>query len=383
MEYSILKQYDEISPYVNEIASIADKNKASFGFLAKSIYEQMAAKDQLWVVIDDMKELKAYLMFGGTMPSLKISQLYVCPALKRKGIGRTLIDNLKEYALKGHYHTISARVAADLPANKFWEKIGFKIYRQVKGGETTKRIINIRGCSIADNHLFENARKENSVLTPSHPVLTRPSYALDVNLLLDICKKRQGYEQVLNIMQMGFQGGVLICITPEFKLELERKAASFVDDPALKLVNAFPVLNTPGDVSVLSESLRRIVFPDRSLERKSIQNDESDLMHLAYCILSKVSGFVTREKAVLRLSSEIKNRYGTSILSPATNTSAFNSSPTLIPSIESSLNSLKCFFAVTFAFAKCPLTGLFNLFSLTSPNPNCTASYPSFSIVFT
>ena len=64
----------------------------------------------------------------------------------------------------------------------------------------------------------------------------------------------------------------------------------------------------------------------------------------------------------------------TSILSPAANTSAFNSSPTLTFSNESNLNSLKCFLGVTFAFAKCPLTGLLSFFSLISPKPNWTAS---------
>ena len=69
----------------------------------------------------------------------------------------------------------------------------------------------------------------------------------------------------------------------------------------------------------------------------------------------------------------------TSILSPAWNVSALTSVPTSTPSTESTLNSLKCFLGAIFAFAKCPLSGLFNLDSFTSPNPNWIALYPSVS----
>ena len=66
-------------------------------------------------------------------------------------------------------------------------------------------------------------------------------------------------------------------------------------------------------------------------------------------------------------------------LSPSANSVTVNSVPTVIPSTESNLNSLKCFFGAIFAFAKCPFSGLFNLDSFTSPNPNWIALYPSVS----
>ncbi|WVM90514.1 hypothetical protein UMZ34_10570 [Halopseudomonas pachastrellae] len=34
----------------------------------------MAIKDQLWVAVNESRELKGYLMFGGTMPTLKVFQ---------------------------------------------------------------------------------------------------------------------------------------------------------------------------------------------------------------------------------------------------------------------------------------------------------------------
>lgn len=117
-------------------------------------------------------------------------------------------------------------------------------------------------------------------------------------------------------MQIGFQGGFSICITPEFKKELERQTANFSDDPVLRLAEVFPELKGDFDVSAIAESLRQVVFPLRTANRKLAQNDDSDLKHLAYCISAGIGGFVTREKALLRACDEIKERYGVAILSP-------------------------------------------------------------------
>ncbi|MDH0140928.1 GNAT family N-acetyltransferase [Aquipseudomonas alcaligenes] len=316
MEYIILKKFEEVANYVPQVSAIADKNKDSFGFLSKSAYEQMASKGQLWVLIDKARELKGYLMFGGTMPTLKIFQTYACKSVKGQGIGKKLIDALKDFAKEKNYHSIMAKVASDLPANVFWEKNGFPIHRQIKGGETTKRTINVRGYSLTSNDLFGEINKETTGVRPTGPVLKRPIYALDLNLLLDIVKARPGHGKVIKIMQIGFQGEFSICITPEFKKELERQSQNFPNDPVLRLADAFPELQTKLEISEISEPLRNIVFPQRTSTRRSAQNDESDLIHLAYCISAGISGFITREKALLRACNEIKEKYGVAILSP-------------------------------------------------------------------
>lgn len=316
MGYAILKQFDQVSSYVSQVSSIADQNKGAFGFLSASAYEQMASKGQLWVAINNSNELKGYLMFGGTMPTLKIFQVYACRSAKGHGVGKLLVDSLKDHARKTNYHSIIAKVASDLPANIFWERMGFTIYRQIKGGETTRRIINVRGYSLDDNNLFGSLINESRGIRSIGPVLERPIYALDLNLLLDVSKARPGYQKVIKIMQTGFQGIFSICVTPEFKRELERQTSNFSDDPVLRLAEAFPELKTDGDIYAIAEALRKIIFPTRTAARKSAQNDESDLKHLAYCISAGAGGFITRERALLRACSEIKDKHNVSILSP-------------------------------------------------------------------
>lgn len=316
VSYAIWKSYSEVAPYVEQVISIADSNKGAFGFLANSAYERMASKNQLWIVIESETSLVGYLMFGGTMPTLKISQIYVCKSAAGNGIGKMLIRELVDHAKSNHFHTIAARVASDLPANKFWEKVGFKTYRQVRGSEVKKRIINIRGYSLESNDLLGGLGCEQAELTPSGPLLKRPVYALDLNLLIDLVEAREGFEKVTRLIQIGFEGGLSICVTPEFKTELKRHSKNSSDDMLLRLAHVFPELRAGNDIVDVANNLKTIIFPNRDPSGKSATNNQSDLLHLAYCISAGVNGFITHEKALLRFSAEITKKYGVSIFAP-------------------------------------------------------------------
>jgi GNAT superfamily N-acetyltransferase/predicted nucleic acid-binding protein len=316
MGYKILKTPEEVSSYINEIATVADRNRSSFGFLSTSAYEQMALKGQLWVVTDSHKQMKGYLMFGGTMPTLKIFQIYSCPSVKGHGVGALLIKALKEHAKSQNYHSISARVASDLDANAFWEKMGFPIYRQQEGGKTTKRMINVRGYLLHDNDLFGGLAHLTEKVEPSRPILARPIYVLDLNLLMDVLRSRQGHDEIFNLVQMGLRGGLSLFVTPELKEELKRNSSSFSDDPLYKLAGGFPEIKHEASLDDLARKLREVVFPCRATNGKKAQNDESDLLHLAYCIAAGANGFITREKALLRASQDIKYKHGVSVISP-------------------------------------------------------------------
>lgn len=98
MEYAILKSYEAVKPYIPQVTATADKHKNMFGFLADSAYEQMAIKDQLWVAVNESRELKGYLMFGGTMPTLKVFQIYACKTSKGHLLGSKMLSELKKFA---------------------------------------------------------------------------------------------------------------------------------------------------------------------------------------------------------------------------------------------------------------------------------------------
>ncbi len=317
----ILKNYNKVKSFVSKVQFHADQHKTSFGFLPALVYEELALKGQLWVIATKCNtDVAGYLLFGGVYPSLKITQLFANPEHQGLGVGTQLIGELIEHARDNGYLSISARVASDLPANKFWEKVGFKISKQIDGSKTKRRIINIRSYQFPANSLLIETNEENitDLSYIEKPTLSTPIYALDLNPLFDITENREGSSEAKIILQRGFSGLCQICVTPEFKKELSRHSHKFKNDPIMKIAQAIPTCQSAPkeQIETLNSELREIIFPKRSLKGKKTSNDSSDLSHLSYCIAASLTGFITREKAILKNSQTIFEKYKLKIIAP-------------------------------------------------------------------
>lgn len=88
-------------------------------------------------------------------------------------------------------------------------------------------------------------------------------------------------------------------------------------DPLLDFARSLPSLNKMNekDLDSLCLEIHKLVFPNRDKGRKAAKNDRADLRHLAYAIHNKLSGFVTREKAILNARNALLTKYGLDIVS--------------------------------------------------------------------
>jgi len=144
-DIQILKESIQVAPYLDRIVALADTNKKSLGFLTKDAFREQSDRGRLWIAVSrNSDEFMGYLLFGGRYPALKIFQVYVQKPHRKLGVGQKLITALTTWGEKTNYLTVSARVAADLPANWFWERAGFSLVRQESGGKFAGRMINIR-----------------------------------------------------------------------------------------------------------------------------------------------------------------------------------------------------------------------------------------------
>ncbi len=319
----ILKTPDDVSKYADSIMDEADQNKNELGFWPKSAYVEQIEKANLWVCVDDQSRgFMGYLLFGGKYPGLRVYQLFVLDFARGKGIGSKLINGLVEYGENHGYLTITAKVAADLKANKFWGRQGFSIVEQQTGSNTSGRIINKRIRELDSPSLFSSLsdldiqKKEiNYQLTPS---LSNRSYVLDLNIFFDIVKKRKDQDAARIIISAAMNNEIRALVTPEFENELLRHSAGQTD-PVLEFAVSLPKLNVVEDdvIDSIKLELRRIIFAGKPARYKNIQNDESDLTHLAYCVHYRATGFLTREKAILRTASVLSKKYAIDVLSPA------------------------------------------------------------------
>lgn len=323
----VLKIYNDVEPYLEEVQTCADAHRKEFGFLPKVAYQDQALQGKLWVAVDGKGALNGYLMFGGTKPSLKVLQMFIHSDHRGKGIASYLIKELETYGEKHCFLSIKARVAADLKANHFWEKNEFFLAKQVSGGKTTKRIINIRIKELKTPSLFDGSEvridqrltKIQSTDFGNHPILSSPTYAVDLNVFFDLLKKRRYVTDASNVFNAGWNNVVKLCVTPEFISELERTSNDRQADPLLLFVKDLPQLSrvNEADLNTLCLELQDAVFSQRSKGRKAAINDKSDLRHLSYAIFHKLSGFITREKAILNARERLLEKYGLDIVSPS------------------------------------------------------------------
>lgn len=324
--FKLLKKFSDVERYLDTVQRLADENREAFGFLAKSAYLELASKNGLWVVADEQSEYAGHLIFGGRFPSLKVFQVLVAKQHRSSGVGAYLVRSLIDYAQSHSFLSISARVAADLFANKFWERMGFVLIRQEPGGKSTNRVINIRVKELKTPSLLTQmgdtsrptSLSASDAAFTNRPLLSTPSYAFDLNVLFDLIRQRERMSDVEQIVGIALAGKIKLCVTSEFAKELTKRSFNTAADPLLSFARGLPTLPglSPSQVEPLLKELSHIVFPSKAFEKLS-DNDLSDLTHLAECIHHKVFGFITSEKSFLRARDVIQENYDLDIVSPS------------------------------------------------------------------
>ena len=324
VDRSVFRHPDEVLPYVHQVRRLADNHRHQLGFLPESVYEDAAARGNLWIAVDEVSNvLCGYLYFGGQYPRLRVFQVCVHPDHRSSGTARKLVSELTQYGTEHGFLNVTARVSSKLMANRFWQRVGFHIVKQVPGKdpETT---INLYALDLDVPSLFgENIRNRAAIaptvlkIDPRMPVLSTPSYVIDLNVLFDAMRQRDA-GQCARILSAALRHEIRLFVTTEFAEELSRNSEDGSSDPVLAFARELPVLSR-----VESKRLWRVVTEIRGLlasgppgPRQWTVNDESDHIHLASAIDHQAFGFVTRDSAILRSSAKLHDRYGLNVVSP-------------------------------------------------------------------
>jgi len=321
MSESIVTDPKEVTNYVDQIRQLADDNKTELGFLPTGVYRESAMKGDLWVAVDrTRKVLRGYLLFGGQFPRLRVFQIFVRPEFRGSGTARTLLKKLRDYGERLNCLTITARVARELEANKFWEACGYLVTDRIPG-EATRRPLNKYTLELDAPSLFrgESLRTIDSTqIRFPGPILFTPSYVIDLNVFFDVLRNRDKGESSL-VLSMGLNSEVRLFVTSEFVKELERNTAGHQPDPVLEFARSLPTLPDvdPESAKPIIEDLRTLLWPGTRKTGRQAANDASDLIHLASCIHHEAYGFVTRDEAILQRAADLYQKYDLSIVSPA------------------------------------------------------------------
>lgn len=320
-DFRVLQRPDDVARYLDEVIKHADQHKNELGFLATTVFKEQALKGRLWVLIDGESQYSGHLLFGGPRTALKITQLFVRNDLRRRGCASLIVTELCNVAEANGYQYVQARVAAELPANAFWERHGFVTQHQVDGGSSSgrPRTINVRVYYVPGSSLFESPAR-HAEASSNVPVVARSqrlSYVIDTNLVIDVARQRSGHESIEPLLNLALAHELQIRVTPEMIPELERGTSFNEADPAVRVARLFPPLPRIPDAEIgpTMRDLLPLVFPSKANLDRLNASERSDLIHLAYCVAHVQSGFITRDGPVLKAAQVLYERFGIDIVS--------------------------------------------------------------------
>lgn len=321
----ILDAAEEVERYINAVRRLADENRGSFGFLPADAYWHAASKGRLWIALSDSAEERVvgYLFFGGHAGRIRVFQIFVARDHRRTGLGARFLDRLVAFGRTNQANVITARVAADLRSNAFWQKRGFSLVSQDSGGRHSGRTINHYALEL-ETSLFP--MEDIRVHAPDLPAVRElassslqiPTYAIDVNFLVDLVKGRPGLAACQEVLQAALANHLRLFVTPEFALELQRYIDAGKPDPVDSLAGSFPILPRVevAELEPMLSSLNSALLPDPKTGRKR-RNDMSDMVHLATCVHHGIHGFITRDKRILRHADYLWREHGLEVLTAA------------------------------------------------------------------
>lgn len=221
------------------------------------------------------------------------------------------------------YLSIKAGVAEDLiEANEFWERQHFYVSRRKDGGQTTGRKLLVRIHELDTPQLF--ARSGLAVLGNDSLGLkalaseSPPMYLVDLNILFDIVKRRPQHDAAASLFRAAHSGECRLAISDEMGCELQRSARDSSKDPMLCLIESLPTIPLPGPevAGTLEMQLSGLIFPEKTYPSQLSANDLSDVRHVTTAVYAGLSGFITRDNAVLQAASAIESLFGVQIVSP-------------------------------------------------------------------
>lgn len=310
----------EVTDVLDQIRQLADSHREEFGFLPYGAYAEQAAQGHLWVIRHrDASQIAGYVLFGGRRPQLRIFQLFVSPSYRGEGIGATILVALRDYGREHGYYALTAKVVAELPANRFWASSGFALVSQ--DHPESRRTVNWYFQDINAPSLFQttspSAEASFRSLNPAQPRLANAVFVLDLNVVFDLVHDRIDSQAATRLISGALANRYRVVVTTEFVEELDRHK-NVGDDPILSFANGLPTLPALSEslLESLSQTLIQLGLPNPKATVGTRQNVRSDLRHLASCIHHKVSGFVTRDGKLLKRADRIREKFGIEVVSP-------------------------------------------------------------------
>jgi ribosomal protein S18 acetylase RimI-like enzyme/predicted nucleic acid-binding protein len=319
-QYFLRRNLTDILPFLESVRTQADSERNALGFLPEAAYAEAAQQRKLILLLSQDEGTLAYvghLLFGGMFPILRVRQIAVAAAYRRRGHATTLLRALIAQAEAEGYLNIVANVAADLNrANAFYERSGFLSAKVKAGGKTRNRTINVRILQLETpsliSYMLGSAQpKVIEILQPIRRSLGVPVYAIDLNVFFDAIKKRARSQDAGVVFEAALNHQIRIAASEEFVSELRRTSNDATNDPVLALARRIPVLppREKTEIESLAPIISGLVFPERTAQLGLKSTDKSDVLHLAHAVAAGAAGYITSDEKILSARDALMKQF--------------------------------------------------------------------------
>jgi len=126
---------------ISAIKQVADKHRKEFGFVPWAILEDQIRRGEIFVIEEDHKVVGFITFHHRRDGWTTIREVCVLEEHRRKGSGRALIQQVEQSARQANQRGIRLKCPIDLPANGFYERLGFTRLTTIEQGKRRPLII--------------------------------------------------------------------------------------------------------------------------------------------------------------------------------------------------------------------------------------------------
>jgi len=294
----------EAPGYLFDVKGLGNANSATLGLFPDGAFEDYAKRGHILVALDEHGQCAGYLLYRISLRKLVVTIVHLCvdEEFRRKGVGRNLVDHLKDTTTQ--FRGIGLRCRRDYEATKVWERLGFVPLEERPGRSQTGALLTYWWFDHEHPSLFSHAVKD--------VVASKAVAVLDANVFYDLQDEDDAASKESRyLLEAWLQDEVELCLTDEMFHEMNRMPDDDRRAACRRFAQRFTQLRTQHmRVDTVVAQVERL-FP----KRKTV-SDHSDVRQLAQAIAGDADFFVTRDSDLLGVASDVRREFGLRIVRP-------------------------------------------------------------------
>lgn len=291
------------SPLLEAVILLHAAGKNRLGPFPKGAFEEHARRKMILAAIAADKTVAGYLLYRVAKNRAAIVHLTTSANFRGKGVARLLVDRLKEKSK--HLLGISLRCRRDYNINDMWQGFGFTVRHSKEGRGADGALLDYWWFDHNHDDLFSQAAARDDA---SDLALT----GMDANVFYDLIQDGRPHADDTKVLQTDWlQDSIALCLTQEMYNEIHRSPNEDEKKRCRRAAQSFRELkNDEARVKALELELAPL------FNGGTLDNDISDMRHVAHAIAAEIPFFVTRDMPMLNRSDSIFEKYGLRILHP-------------------------------------------------------------------